>query len=347
MGAHRERPQHRRGVRPPPREHVAPLGPLGRRRARHPLLLPEHRGAIGADRGDARHAARRGDGEPRRPHRPGIRHRLHRRRHPWWVAVLGVQRGGFVDRRGDLHRHGPPVARGAEDAGDRPTGDVTARRLTLSASESGVRVDRYVAEHSQLSRSALTRLAKEGHVRIGDAPVEAGHRVKRGDEIVVDIPPDAPALSLEAEDIPIEVVYEDGDVIVVNKPADLVVHPAYGHSSGTLVNALVGRIGAQSGREASRPGIVHRLDKDTSGVMIIAKNDVAQLALARQIQGRTVKKEYVALVWGDPGAEPAVVEAPLLRDPNDRRRMVVRAGGRDAVTRFRRIAAYGDGADRQ
>jgi len=224
---------------------------------------------------------------------------------------------------------------------------VTARRLTLSASESGVRVDRYVAEHSQLSRSALTRLAKEGHVRIGDAPVEAGHRVKRGDEIVVDIPPDAPALSLEAEDIPIEVVYEDGDVIVVNKPADLVVHPAYGHSSGTLVNALVGRIGAQSGREASRPGIVHRLDKDTSGVMIIAKNDVAQLALARQIQGRTVKKEYVALVWGDPGAEPAVVEAPLLRDPNDRRRMVVRAGGRDAVTRFRRIAAYGDGADRQ
>mgnify|MGYP001581050529 CR=1 FL=1 len=224
---------------------------------------------------------------------------------------------------------------------------MTGRKLTLHASDNGIRVDRYVAEHSQLSRSAITRLAKEGCVRIGDAPVEAGHRVKRGDEIVVDIPPEAPALSLEAEDIPIEVVYEDGDVIVVNKPADLVVHPAYGHSSGTLVNALVGRIGGQSGREASRPGIVHRLDKDTSGVMIIAKNDVAQLALARQLQGRTVKKEYLALVWGDPGSEPAVIEAPLLRDPNDRRRMVVRAGGRDATTRFRRIAAYGDGAERQ
>ena len=224
---------------------------------------------------------------------------------------------------------------------------MTARRFTLHAGAGGVRVDRYVAEHSQLSRSAITRLAKEGRVRIGDAPVEAGHRVKRGDEIVVDIPEDAPALSLEAEDIPIDVLYEDRDVIVVNKPSDLVVHPAYGHSSGTLVNALVGRIAAQTGREASRPGIVHRLDKDTSGVMIIAKNDVAQLALARQLQGRTVTKEYVALVWGDPGAEPAVVEAPLLRDPNDRRRMVVRAGGRDAVTRFRRIAAYRDGADRQ
>ena len=224
---------------------------------------------------------------------------------------------------------------------------MSERRLTLHAGENGVRVDRYVAEHSQLSRSAITRLAKEGHVRIGDAPVDAGHRVKRGDEIVVEIPPDAPALSLEAEDIPIDVLYEDRDVIVVNKPADLVVHPAYGHSSGTLVNALVARIGGQTGRAASRPGIVHRLDKDTSGVMIIAKNDVAQLALARQLQGRTVKKEYVALVWGDPGAEPAVVEAPLLRDPGDRRRMVVRVGGRDATTRFRRIAAYGDGSDRQ
>ena len=222
-----------------------------------------------------------------------------------------------------------------------------ARRLTLHAGEAGIRIDRYVAEHSQLSRSAVTRLAREGHVRIGGTAVEASHRVKRGDEIVVEIPAEAPALSLEAEDIPIEVLYEDRDVIVVNKPADLVVHPAYGHSSGTLVNALVARIGAQSGREAARPGIVHRLDKDTSGVMIIAKNDVAQLALARQLQGRTVRKEYLALVWGDPGPGPAVVEAPVMRDPGDRRRMVVRATGRDSVTRFRRIAAYRAGAARQ
>ena len=218
-------------------------------------------------------------------------------------------------------------------------------RLVLRAQEGGMRVDRYVAEHSQLSRSAITRLAKEGHVRIGDATVEAGHRVRKGDDIVIEIPEAAP-LSLEAEDIPIEVLYEDADVIVVNKPADLVVHPAYGHSSGTLVNALVARIGAQQGRAAARPGIVHRLDKDTSGVMIIAKNDVAQLALARQLQGRTVSKEYLALVWGDPGAEPAVVDAPVMRDPQDRRRMVVRAAGRASVTRFTRIAAYGAAAQR-
>ncbi len=209
-----------------------------------------------------------------------------------------------------------------------------------------MRVDRYVAEHSQLSRSAITRLAKDGHVSIAGAAVEAGHRVHKGDEIVVEIPAARP-LSLEAEDIPIDVLYEDRDVIVVNKPPGLVVHPAFGHTSGTLVNALVARIAAQQGRAAARPGIVHRLDKDTSGVMIIAKNDAAQLALARQLQSRTVSKEYLALVWGDPGPEPAVVDAPVIRDVHDRRRMVIRAAGRESVTRVARIAAYGEGAHRR
>ncbi|OGN84421.1 MAG: hypothetical protein A2082_02080, partial [Chloroflexi bacterium GWC2_70_10] len=161
------------------------------------------------------------------------------------------------------------------------------------------------------------------------------------------VPEEAPPLSLEAEDIAVDVLYEDRDVIVVNKPAGLVVHPAHGHATGTLVNALVGRIGGEEGRSAGRPGIVHRLDKDTSGVMIIARNDVAQVALARQLQGRTVRKEYLALVWGDPGAEPAVIDAPVLRDPDDRRRMVVRGTGREAVTRFRRLASYGDGNARR
>ncbi len=222
------------------------------------------------------------------------------------------------------------------------------KRLVLRAADAAaMRVDRYVAEHSQLSRSAITRLARDGHVRIAGRPVEAGHRVRTGDEIVVDVPEDAPPLSLEAEDIAIDVVYEDEDVIVVNKPPGLVVHPAYGHATGTLVNALIGRIAGDTGRAFARPGIVHRLDKDTSGVMIVAKNDVAQLTLARQLQGRTVRKEYLALVWGDPGAEPAVIEAPVTRDPGDRRRVVVRATGREAVTRLQRIAAYGDGAHRQ
>jgi 23S rRNA pseudouridine1911/1915/1917 synthase len=193
-------------------------------------------------------------------------------------------------------------------------------RIALRVDEGGQRVDRFLATHSLLSRSAIARLAKDGHVLVDGTAVEPAYKVRLGQEIVVDVPVAAPALSLAAENIPIDVIYEDEDVIVVNKPAGLVVHPAYGHASGTLVNAVVGRITAETGRAASRPGIVHRLDKDTSGVLVVAKNDTAHLALARQIQAQKFGKEYLALVWGDPGATPAIVEAPLLRDPDDRRR---------------------------
>jgi 23S rRNA pseudouridine1911/1915/1917 synthase len=215
-----------------------------------------------------------------------------------------------------------------------------AERIALRVDEGGQRVDRFLAAHSLLSRSAIARLAKDGHVLVDGAAVEPAYKVRLGQELVVDVPDAAPALSLAAENIPIDVIYEDEDVIVVNKPAGLVVHPAYGHATGTLVNAVVGRIAADTGRAASRPGIVHRLDKDTSGVLVVAKNDTAHLALSRQIQAQKFGKEYLALVWGDPGSTPAIVEAPLLRDPADRRRMVVRAGGRDATTRFERIAAW-------
>ncbi|MGH2377023.1 MAG: RluA family pseudouridine synthase [Candidatus Limnocylindria bacterium] len=221
------------------------------------------------------------------------------------------------------------------------------RRIAIHADAGAARVDRFVAERTELSRSAITRLARDGRVRIAGRSVEAGHKVRAGDEIEVDVPEEAPPPSLLAEDIAVEVLYQDGDVIVVNKPAGLVVHPAHGHAAGTLVNALVSRIAGEEGRAAGRPGIVHRLDKDTSGVMIVARNDVAQVALARQLQGRTVRKEYLALVWGDPGPEPAVIDAPLLRDPGDRRRMIVRVAGRESVTRFKRAASYGSGNDRR
>jgi 23S rRNA pseudouridine1911/1915/1917 synthase len=138
----------------------------------------------------------------------------------------------------------------------------------------------------------------------------------------------------------VDILYEDDDVVVVDKPAGLVVHPAHGHKTGTLVNAMLGRIDSRTGRESGRPGIVHRLDKDTSGVMVVAKNDVAQLALSRQLQQQRFSKEYLALVWGDPGDDDVVVEAPLQRDTEDRRRMVIRAGGRDATTRFTRVASW-------
>ena len=222
-----------------------------------------------------------------------------------------------------------------------------AERIALRVAAGGDRVDRFLAAHSLLSRSAMQRLARDGRVRVDGEVVEPAYKVRAGQELVVDVPDAAPALSLLPEDIPIDVLYEDEDVIVVNKPAGLVVHPAYGHATGTLVNAIVGRVTAETGRAASRPGIVHRLDKDTSGVLVIAKTDVAHVALARQLQAQKFGKEYVALVWGDPGEQPAVVEAPLVRDPDDRRRMVIGAAGRDATTRFARVAAWGTGGDRR
>src|SRR5207253_5411172 len=294
--------------------------------------------------GDPRHAAGRRVRKSPRPHHAGIRRRFCRRRGRR-RPLLGLQRRGLFDRRRDHPRHRGAVVRGAPrrnaEAG------VMGERIALRVDEGGQRVDRFLAARSLLSRSAIARLAKDGHVLVDGAAVEPAYRVRLGQELVVEVPEAEPALSLAAEDIPVDVLYEDADVIVVNKPAGLVVHPAYGHATGTLVNAVVGRISAVTGRAASRPGIVHRLDKDTSGVLVIAKNDVAHLALSRQLQAQKFGKEYLALVWGDPGEMPAVVEAPLLRDSDDRRRMVVRAGGREATTRFERVAVFGAGADRQ
>ena len=222
-----------------------------------------------------------------------------------------------------------------------------SERMELRADLAGQRIDLFLAAHTQLSRSAIQRLARDGRVTANGAPVEPSYKLHAGEDLVIEVPDAQPALSLLGEDNPIDVIYEAQDVLVVNKPAGLVVHPAHGHATGTLVNAVVGKITADTGRDAARPGIVHRLDKDTSGVMIVAKNDLAHLALARQLQGRTFEKEYIALAWGDPGDQPVVVEAPIARDTFDRRRMVVRAGGRESTTRFARIASYGSGAGRR
>ncbi|MBI3521748.1 MAG: RluA family pseudouridine synthase [Chloroflexi bacterium] len=253
-----------------------------------------------------------------------------------------VQRRRLVDRRRDRARDHPPVSRREEG---RATSGLS-ERIELEVDETGQRVDRFLAERTQLSRSAIQRLARDGHVSVAGKPVEPAYRVHSGERLLVEVPEAEPALSLDAEDIPIDVIYEDEDVMVVNKPAGLVVHPAYGHRTGTLVNAVIGRIASQTGRDAARPGIVHRLDKDTSGVLIVAKNDTAQLALSRQLQAKRFAKEYLALVWGDPGGQPAQVDAPVLRDADDRRRMVVRQTGRASVTNFERIAVYGDGERR-
>jgi 23S rRNA pseudouridine1911/1915/1917 synthase len=206
--------------------------------------------------------------------------------------------------------------------------------FVVAPEEAGVRIDRYlVGILPGQSRSQIQRLIKESRVRIDQQPVRPNRIVHAGEAIVVDVP--APAgVTLEPEALDLDVIYEDPDLVVVNKPAGMVVHPAAGHARGTLVNALLHRITDLSGVGGeTRPGIVHRLDRGTSGLMVIAKNDRAHAELSRQFHDREVEKEYVALVWGVVQAGRRI-EEPIGRDPIDRKRMSARARrARSATTR--------------
>jgi len=199
----------------------------------------------------------------------------------------------------------------------------------------GERVDAFIAARTpELTRSAVGRLIDEGRVTIGNIPVKAKYRVKSGDEITVEIPPPAPT-DIQAEEIPLEVVYEDSDIIVVNKPRGMTTHPAPGAAAGTLVNALLALTTDLSGvGGVQRPGIVHRLDKDTSGLIVVAKNDAAHTGLQSQIQEKAAGRKYIALVWGDTKFEKAMVDAPIGRHPVDRKKMAIVTNGKSkpAVT---------------
>src|SRR5215203_3974981 len=212
-------------------------------------------------------------------------------------------------------------------------------RVELAVTEeyAGERLDRFLAAvlpgHS---RSRIQRLIKDGLVQVGPRAVRANASVRTGDTVIVDVP--APTVAEPAaEDIPLDIAYEDPHLIVVNKPAGMVVHPSAGHASGTLVNALLHHIDDLSGIGGEkRPGIVHRLDRGTSGLMVIAKNDAAHQELARQFHDREVEKEYVALVWGvvQPGRR---IDAAIGRDPVHREKMSARSKhARSAVTRITR-----------
>jgi len=201
----------------------------------------------------------------------------------------------------------------------------------------GERLDRYLAEvERSLSRSAVRQLIDSGHVRVNDAPARASRRVKLGDRVEVTRPRRPPSL-LTAEDIPLDVVYEDDALAVIDKPAGMVVHPAVGHRTGTLVHALLHRYSTlSSANGAERPGIVHRLDKGTSGLLLIARTEEAHRELARQIEAREVKRVYRALVWGHPRDREGRIEAALARSRSDRKKIaVVARGGRSAATRYR------------
>jgi 23S rRNA pseudouridine1911/1915/1917 synthase len=223
---------------------------------------------------------------------------------------------------------------------DAPGMDAPAvHTAAFGADEEGLRLDRALAARMDgLSRSRLKTLILAGHVAIGGRTIrDPGHRVNAGDEVSVVVPQAEPA-EPQAENIPLNVIYEDDDIIVIDKPAGLVVHPAAGNWTGTLVNALVAHCGASlSGiGGVRRPGIVHRLDKDTTGLMVIAKNDHAHKSLAAQFadHGRTgpLRRGYLAFVWGAPDRPKGVIDKPVDRHPTVRDRMAVRSGGREAIT---------------
>ena len=205
------------------------------------------------------------------------------------------------------------------------------------------RLDRYLAAQDLgLSRARLQRLIREGHVTLNGGSAKASAVVKEGDRVGVRIPPPQP-LGVMPEKIPLDIAYEDGHLVVVDKPAGLTVHPAPGHASGTLVNALLWRYPDLPGIGGwQRPGIVHRLDKDTSGLMVVAKTEAAHHSLSEQIQERRIRKGYTALVGGVVADEEGIIDAPIDRDPRHRKRMAVVEGGRPSVTRYSVVRRCGE-----
>jgi 23S rRNA pseudouridine1911/1915/1917 synthase len=211
------------------------------------------------------------------------------------------------------------------------------------ADEPGVRLDKYVCgKLAELSRARIQKLIADGFVTVNDQVAKAGLKLNAGDRLKVVLPP-APPSPLTPEAIPLNVLYEDDDLLVIDKPAGLTVHPAPGHPAHTLVNAILSRFPHLAALSDSlRPGIVHRLDRDTSGVMVVAKNSRAQTKLIEQFRARSVAKAYLVLVKGKLTPENGVIEAPIGRDPRDRKRMAVVAKGREARTEYRVIKYIGD-----
>ena len=210
--------------------------------------------------------------------------------------------------------------------------------------DTGIRVDIYVAKALDISRSYAGNLIKNGKVSMRDRILKANYRVAAGDEIVIE-KDEAEDLTVEAENIPLDIVYEDKDIIIVNKARGMVVHPAAGNPNGTLVNALLwhcdGELSGING--VIRPGIVHRLDKDTSGLMVAAKTDTAHKSLAEQIKSHTARRTYVALVHGNIVEAKGRIDAPLGRHPKDRVKMAVNMkDGKDAITHFTVLERFGN-----
>lgn len=217
--------------------------------------------------------------------------------------------------------------------------------LTVAPESAGQRLDAYLAANSELTRSAAVRLIEDGQVTVGGKPANKKDKVRAGEEITVTLPEPEPDEAVP-QDIPLDIVYEDEDILVVNKPCGMVVHPAAGNPDGTLVNAILYHCGdSLSGiGGVIRPGIVHRIDKDTSGLLVIAKNDAAHLALSDQLKVHRVRRVYHAIAIGNLREDEGTVDAPIGRHPTDRKKMAVLRGdgahARDAVTHYRVLERF-------
>lgn len=208
--------------------------------------------------------------------------------------------------------------------------------------DDNIRLDSYISKKdTELSRGAIQRLLEEGNIKVNCTVKKNSYKVKQGDIIEINIP-EVKDTKLQAQDIPIDIVYEDADIIVVNKPKGLVVHPANGNPDGTLVNAIMNickdSLSGIGGEK--RPGIVHRLDKDTSGLLIIAKNDKAHILMSEQIKNREVNKHYIALVRGIIKENEATINMPIARSKKDRKKMAVDKDGKEAITHFKVLKRY-------
>lgn len=203
-------------------------------------------------------------------------------------------------------------------------------------------MDKALADLTELSRSQANEAIKNGNILVNGKAVKAKYSVKEGDLVTYDLP-EPEVLEYEAEDIPLDIVYEDDDVAVVNKPQGMVVHPSVGHTSGTLVNALMYHIHDLSSiNGVVRPGIVHRIDKDTSGLLMIAKNDRSHQALAEELKDKKSLRKYLAIVHGNISNDRGVIEAPIGRSEKDRKKQAVTAKGKPAVTHFKVLERFGN-----
>ena len=216
-------------------------------------------------------------------------------------------------------------------------------KLNLVSEEDSVRIDKYLSSHSDLSRSFVQKLSDEEKILVNGKIVKSSYKLSLNDEIEVDVPELEP-IETRPENIPLDILYEDSDLIVINKPKGMIVHPANGIYTGTLVNALLYHCKDLSGINGKlRPGIVHRIDKDTTGCIIACKNDFTHVEIAKQLETKTCHREYRAIVMGNITHDNGLIDAPIGRDPRDRQKMTVTdKGARDARTHFQVLERFGN-----